>query len=846
MRLDRLLPSLLPLLVGAVALGLTGWLWRHEQVTTQRALKADFDFSVRQTASRIEQRIASYEQMLRGVQGLCQASGRLDREAFAHYVDALLAGADFVGIQLFGYARLQPGSGGVALATVAHVAPATGMNRKAVGEELDAEPVRRAALQLAADSGGLAITPRFAGVPGSERDKQSGFLMVLPVYAQGKAVDSVVARRAAIAGYVFASVRMGDLMSSLYGEGVPGIAIRVHDGVDVNRQTLMYESTPNRVDAAPDRFAAQEYIGFAGHSWTLDVSARPDFDPHHGGEAAQIIAASGIGFSLLLALLTRQLITGRQRARNLAMSMTGELRASEERYRRIVETADEGILLTNARARTSFVNPKMACMLGYRVDEMLGRPLEDFLEEARTTAAPGRVEGGAPDRPPPREFRFRRKDGSALWASMATTTIVDPAGQPAGSLAMVTDITESKQAEARRIELESQLRESQKMQAIGTLAGGIAHDFNNILAAILGNVALAQQPGLDAATRGSLEQISTSAARARSLVQQILAFSRRQPHSLLSQPLRPVVEESVRLLRPILPAMVELDVTLADAPLNVAADATQLHQVVMNLCTNAWQAMNNQAGRINVGLDAVSLDTEAAKRLGLQAGRHAHLWVSDTGCGMDEATRARIFEPFFTTKPVGRGTGLGLSVVHGIVATHGGAITVASAPGQGSRFDLYFALLAPHDASALSVPSAPSSTHAPPARLAPGSRVLYLDDDPVMVTMVQGLLQRSGYRVTCFEDPQLAMVTLRAQPDAFDIVVTDHNMPGLSGLDVAGEIARLRPGLPVVISSGYLSEEMLAAATRSGVRSVMQKEFTLEQLPEILFRLLAPQPVEVD
>jgi CheY-like chemotaxis protein len=296
----------------------------------------------------------------------------------------------------------------------------------------------------------------------------------------------------------------------------------------------------------------------------------------------------------------------------------------------------------------------------------------------------------------------------------------------------------------------------------------------------------------------------------------------------------------VRLLRPVLPAQAELECALADSPLHVMADSTQLLQVVMNLCTNAWHALNGRAGRITIGLGAVSFDAEAARRLGLQAGGHAHLYVSDTGSGMDEATRARVFEPFFTTKPVGQGTGLGLSVVHGIVASHGGAIAVSSAPAQGSRFDLYFPLL--EQPTAVS----PADVGAHESALSAGRHVAYVDDDPVMVAMVQALLERAGYRVTCFEDPRDAIAAFGAQSEAFDVVITDYNMPLLSGLDVAEELSRLCPGLPVAISSGYVTEELVTAAKRVGVRHVLQKEYTLEQLPGIVHTLVAGQTVVGD
>jgi nitrogen-specific signal transduction histidine kinase/ActR/RegA family two-component response regulator len=390
------------------------------------------------------------------------------------------------------------------------------------------------------------------------------------------------------------------------------------------------------------------------------------------------------------------------------------------------------------------------------------------------------------------------------------------------------------QAEAKRTLLEAQLRESQKMESIGTLAGGIAHDFNNILAVILGNVAAARHD----ATLGqdplhSLAQIDKAAIRARSLVQQILAFSRMQPHVLVIQPLRPLVEESVTLLRSTLPAQVEFDIELARTPLYVGADATQVQQVLMNLLTNAWHSLNGSRGRISIGLEAVVLDLEATQALaGVQPGNYAHLWVRDTGSGMDESTRVRVFEPFFTTKPVGQGTGLGLSVVHGIVAAHKGAVTVDSVLGQGSTFHLYLPLT---DHGPFVVPTAPAPLELMQGQ---GQHVLCVDDDPAMLIMVEGLLQRSGYRVTAIESPREALAAMRAQPNAFDVIVTDFNMPELTGIDFAHEVLRMMPAVPVVITSGYISEELRAAASRVGVRRLLEKEYTLEQLASVVHSAL--------
>jgi len=399
----------------------------------------------------------------------------------------------------------------------------------------------------------------------------------------------------------------------------------------------------------------------------------------------------------------------------------------------------------------------------------------------------------------------------------------------------LTDISARKEAEADLRRFEAQLRDMQKMESIGTLAGGIAHDFNNILGAILGNVALARQDlGPDHPALVSLEEIHKASVRARNLVHQILTFSRREPQELVTQPLRPVVEETHKLLRATLPARVEFDVVLTDRPLHARADATQVQQVLMNLCTNAWHALKDGSGRIGVGLEGITLDPATAQRLGgLAPGAYAHLWVSDTGIGMDAATRARIFEPFFTTKPVGKGTGLGLSVVHGILSAHQGAIAVDTEPGKGSTFHLYFPLVtsepaATSDETEISIPV---RGH--------GERVLYVDDDQTMVILVQRILERSGYVVSGFQDAQEALAAVRKHPEDFDFVVTDFNMPEFSGLDVAHELAHIKPELPVVISSGYITEELRDEAKRAGVRSLLEKQNTFQELSVLVARILA-------
>ena len=394
------------------------------------------------------------------------------------------------------------------------------------------------------------------------------------------------------------------------------------------------------------------------------------------------------------------------------------------------------------------------------------------------------------------------------------------------------DITERKRLEAANTLLEAQIRQAQKLEAIGQLAGGIAHDFNNILAIILGTAELAvadTDPSHPA--RASLDEITQASNRAKDLVQQILTFSRQQPQNRQVISLEPVITEAAKFLRSTLPSGVEVVLALAASVPPVLADATQIHQVVFNLCTNAWHALEEQPGRIGIQLQPVTLDAAGAGRIaGLRPGRFACLTVSDTGKGMDAATLEHIFNPFFTTKAPGKGTGLGLSVVQGIVAAHDGAITVVSQPGQGSTFQVYF--------PAADVGTADSAV--PPGGLAPqgqGQHVLFLDDEAALVRLTTRMLEWLGYRVTGFTRAAAAVEAFRANPGQFDVVITDLNMPGTSGLVVARELLTLRPDLPVLLCSGHVTEQMQAEAHSTGIRHVLHKPTTMEDFSATLHQL---------
>ncbi len=412
--------------------------------------------------------------------------------------------------------------------------------------------------------------------------------------------------------------------------------------------------------------------------------------------------------------LTKALAALTAEARELDRAKAA-LEESETRYRQIVETADEGIWVVDAGNNTSFVNRKMAEMLGYTVEEMMVQPTFAFMDEEGQAIAEAKIERRRRGVKEQFDFTFRRKDGRSVWTIVSANPILDEHGKYTGALRMITDIT-------NRLELERQLRHSHKMEAIGTLAGGIAHDFNNILAAIIGFTEMA----LDDAPEGSLvrrsmERVFEAGLRGRDLVKRILAFSRKSEQERRQVALISLVQETVRFLRASLPATIDIQFDSRSETDLVFADPTQMEQVLMNLMTNAAHAMREKGGILEIDMsDALFSSPSEVPDPAMQPGPYVKLSVRDTGCGMDKPVLERIFDPFFTTKKTGEGTGLGLSVVHGIVKSHQGAITVSSTPGEGSTFSVY-------------LPKTHASTAQEKAETAPieggHERILFVDDE---------------------------------------------------------------------------------------------------------------------
>lgn len=419
------------------------------------------------------------------------------------------------------------------------------------------------------------------------------------------------------------------------------------------------------------------------------------------------------------------------------------------------------------------------------------------------------------------EFRLLRPDNVTQWIAVSGIIERDQQSQATRMIGATIDVTERRNAEEA-------LHRAQKIEALGTLAGGIAHDFNNILLAIAGNTRLSQQElAPDHPIQDWLAEIAKASARATDLVNRILTFSRQNDCRREVIQLQPAVEDAIKLLRASLPAMIEINSDFAENLPPARADATQIHQVMINLVTNSAHAIGDgAAGCITVTLD----EARVAAAPELKSGRYVRLSVTDTGSGMDKATLDRVFDPFFTTKPVGRGTGLGLSVVDGIMRSHEGSVIGSSEPGRGATFRLYF------PAVALSASETGKKEHeiAPPAVQGGGRRVMYIDDEDALVYLITRMLQKSGYRVTGFTDAEQALQALRERPEAFDVIVTDLSMPGMSGFHVARAIREIRAELPVVVTSGYVRVEDRQTASEVGVRALVLKPNTVEDLARVL------------
>ncbi len=512
------------------------------------------------------------------------------------------------------------------------------------------------------------------------------------------------------------------------------------------------------------------------------------------------------------------------------------LRTNEAQLRFLFENAAVGIALVSSSGHMVKCNPAFCESVGYTPQELRNMRFSEITHAEDADAEGAEFEkllAGSANTFQMKK-RYIHKSGKTVHANLNVSLIRTESGAPLYGIHIVEDITQRHLAEQESARLQAQMQQAQRMQALGTLAGGIAHDFNNILASIVGNVEFATESLPKAhGARPHLERISEAAARATDLVRQILAFSRLQAAQKRRVKLASVVEEAIKLLRSTLPAMIEIRVEMDATTPEILGDSTQIHQIVMNLGTNAAHAMAEHGGILSLRLGRAELKEGSVA--GLAEGLYAHLTVSDNGCGMDSATLARVFEPFFTTKPQGQGTGLGLSVVHGIVSSYSGAILAKSSPGIGTRFDLYF------PASVDVVPR--HAAAAAPTRKGSGEHILLIDDEPAVGEVTKHQLERLGYRVSAFQDSSKALAAFSADPASFDAALSDLSMPFISGLEVVSALRTFRPDLPVVLASGFFQTSDQEAAKKMGVDEFLTKPFSSTELGATFAKVFSSETV---
>jgi two-component system cell cycle sensor histidine kinase/response regulator CckA len=507
-------------------------------------------------------------------------------------------------------------------------------------------------------------------------------------------------------------------------------------------------------------------------------------------------------------LLEAMLHIGGQLGRVVERERTARaLRESERVYRLLAENVTDVIFVYDLAFRPTYISPSAVRLRGYTIEEMMGQSLADrltpeSLELAMKTYAAVRGDTGPPYLSRTLDLEVKCKDGSTKWTETQMSFIRDDAGRPIGILGIARDITERRAATDAHTRLEEQLRQSQKMEAIGRLAGGVAHDFNNLLTVITGRTSmLLESKALEANARKDLDMIRDAAERAAALTHQLLAFSRKQILQPRVLDVNGVLARLAPMLRRVIGEDIEFGIVSRAPECGVLADPGQLEQVVMNLVVNARDAMP-RGGRLTIETATVELDeAHARQHVGVQPGPHVVLAVSDTGVGMDAATRERIFEPFFTTKREGEGTGLGLATVFGIVAQSGGTIWVYSEPGRGTTFKIYLPRV---EAPA---PPAASGTAEPPPR---GTETILLveDDDGVRFVGVD-VLQRLGYVVLAARNGEEALRTSVGHAGPIALLVSDIVMPGMSGPDLRARLAEQRPDMKVMFLSGYASDAIV-------------------------------------
>jgi PAS domain S-box-containing protein len=720
-------PLLMALLVFVLTLLITFAAWSSAQRNAETQLREAFDYRTRDMGNSIVRRVLVYEQVLRGARGFLRGSVDLSRAEFAEYYQVLQLDQSFPGLEALAIAtalrpgavaayeeqvrndgfpdyRVHPVQDGEPRTAISHIEPFNARNLRAFGYDMYSEPVRRAAMAAARDSGQAALSGKVVLVQEGGASNDSGVLMYLPVYRSGRDVETVEQRRAALVGWIYAPFQMNDLMRGVGGIAAPHLDIEIYDGDRMTTETLLYRSPgPERAEAP--RLSSTTRMAMAGRTWTVRMASSANLEATLDHERPQMVAATGVVLGALVSMVVWLLAGSRRRALQLARAMTLELReshdriaADQRRFKTILETAYDGFVAVDRQGRVTDWNAQATRIFGLDAAQAIGSPAELLLPEERRaafrTAFDAFMRGGAgPMAGQPTETEALHASGRRVPVELAVALL--PPGDGSGATVFVRDITSRRETEARELQRQQRLDEArqalaraQKLEAVGKLTGGVAHDFNNILHIISANVQLmlrAEGPP----SRKRLHNVLDAVDRGSKLAGQLLAFARRQPLHPSVVDVAQLLDRSDSLLQRAVGDGIVLERSAADNLWPTLVDPNQLEHVLLNLVINARDAMDG-SGRIALRLANLTVDAGASQLEGEPApGDYVVISIADEGHGMPPEVMEHAFDPFFTTKPEGKGTGLGLSMAHGFVRQSGGQIRLESAPGAGTTVTIY-------------------------------------------------------------------------------------------------------------------------------------------------------------
>jgi len=705
-------------------------------------------------------------------------------------------------------------------------------NEVTLGYAAEHLATRQEALTRALRTGEVAASGRIRLL--QETGAQSGILVMAAVRSKGgKAL-----------GVVQGVFRAGDLVQKSMAILEPrGVDLRLMDDSAPEAEALLHlepSPLPRAGEARSSRLRHALGFDLAGRRWEVVVTPAAGYYALEAGWRAWGILAGGLAFSLVLAAYVRALLAGQAQIRTQVEARTHELaqemeshrrdaqalRESEARFRHLVDVMGEGMWVVDPQGMTTFVNRRMAEMLGCAPEEMVGQPMSTFMFEEDVSLFQRNMAQRREGIGAQYDFRLRRKDGSEVWTIVTVNPVMDEERRVVSVLGIITDITERRRAEQAQLQ-------SQKLESLGVLAGGIAHDFNNLLTAILGNINLAQMstPPLSPA-QPYLENLEKSVHRATALTRQMLAYSGKGRFTVAPLDLNQAVEEMSHLLGVSISKKVTLRFQLQPGLPALMAEASQIQQVVMNLVTNASEAIGGQEGIVSIRTSVQTFAEADLARVfpgqAIEPGPFLTLEVADTGQGMTPEVQARIFEPFFTTKFTGRG--LGLSAMQGIVRGHKGGIRVYSEPGKGSTFKLIFPV------GLEAVPAWPEKDG--PAGWTGSGTILVVDDEEGVRAVAEGLLRSMGFDVIHARDGLEALEQFKAGHGAIKAVLMDLTMPHMDGAETFRELRRLDPHCRVVLTSGYNELDAVQGFLGKGLAAFLQKPFHHTDLMQAMRRAL--------